>query len=196
LENDFLIDKQLKNLIKKMKVLLSTVILILASTFATAQNEADTARFIQNLRNDIEQKKYTWVVNKNEIPKFVYAYIVNWKSRNDETGEFDIANPKEDYNSSCFVKPELPFRRLILAGSNGKEWIIFYDHGQGRVHNTKILHIDTKNDNNISFFYGSVIPHNEQTIDGKEKIILLDINALNLCLFQGISSFNAFSTAF
>lgn len=162
------------------------------SSLVTAQNEADTSKFIQTLHNDIEQKKYIWVTNTKEIPKFVYKFILHWKSKNEKRREkpaFKLANPNEGFNASCYVDTKLPNRQLILAGYNNKDWIIVYIHGQGRVHNTKILHFNTAKKNDISFFYMFGQIHSTQTIEEKEKEILRWIDIQHLCLFRGNSDF-------
>lgn len=184
-----------------MKITIHIIILILFSTLLTAQNVVSPSnkyswissnntipKFIQKLREDIAGNKYSWIKDKNKIPKFVYSYIQNFKRENtniEGESEFDIANSNEDYNSGCYIRPNLPYRKLWLAGSNGTEWIIFYAHGQGRVNNNKILHIDIKKRNIISLFGGCYANTLNPTDKEIEQLILCGLKTDYLLLFRG-----------
>ena len=160
---------------------------------------AEASEFAKKLRHDINNKKYTWVNDKKEIPDSIYTFIILWEKENQkerERYEFDITNPEEEYNAGCYILRHLTFRRLLLAGYHGKEWIIVYEHGQGKVNNTKLLHLDIQNSNNLSFFYVEKPILKSFTIAKKVKIFQQYVNEKYLCLFRSSDELCELSSIF
>ena len=169
------------------------IILLIASlNFSPmkAQDITDTMQvFVQSLREDILNKKYKWVDKKQEIPKSVFSFINKWKKRNEKyKSRFALANPDEDYNCCCFQNPKLLNRRLIWAGKKDNEWVIIYEHGEGRVSNIKLLHINMSKRNDISFLYmHQIYSESPITTNDREQILFNCMTEEYLRLFKGDS---------
>jgi hypothetical protein len=78
---------------------------------------------------------YTPVQTKKQIPASVLRPLLDRFAeeiahRDDASFSAKLADTGEEFYSGCVVgDPEVPTRRLVLAGKSGSSWFVIYEHG-------------------------------------------------------------------
>lgn len=101
-------------------------------------------------RQHLLDGQFTLVTSTAAMPRSLKnAFAVISSAR-----QFEMADIGKDYQATDFVvKPGLPSRRLIFAGTNGEKWFIHYEHG-GRGHNYAVVVFTANPQGGVEFLWG------------------------------------------
>ncbi len=71
-----------------------------------------------------EKEVWKYYHTKDSVPELLFAVL-----RRMHHGEFEIADPDEDYNTTDVINDALPTRKLILLARKGEQWRMTYAEG-------------------------------------------------------------------
>lgn len=126
--------------------------ILLALLAAGTAWAGETGPLPRSLRGHLRSEQFVPVSGVAALPAAVRDGLqVLWHSP-----KFELAEPGADYQvTDVITNPNLPTRRLILAGCSADHCIIYYEHG-GIAHTHTVVLFQTKGD--VRFEWGGAAP--------------------------------------
>ncbi|MFZ0480201.1 MAG: hypothetical protein WAL71_13745 [Terriglobales bacterium] len=149
----------------KRSVALHSIVMLLLLALASAQEfhgQLSTAE-----KQHILDGPFTVRSKTEDMPASVRQAFAKITSES----SFSLANPGQKFQLTD-VNPDrkLPLRRLVLAASQGGEWVIHYERG-GLAHSYCVLIFSVDSRNSLKFIWGGAGFHPAESLEELRKMI-------------------------